>query len=122
MRLRTIKSCDAYLSDIAIEIKSLKEAIATLQPGQQKDDVIQQLNSRVAFKESVEADRERIVAGRIARKLPIPEYDQVIQAAHRYIEVGIEPRSALKQAAREAGIEFGKRMEQFTTYAEARIS
>jgi hypothetical protein len=49
-------------------------------------------------------------------------YDQVIQDAVRYIEVGLEPRSALKQAAHDAGIEFGPAMEKFVAYAEAKLS
>ena len=50
------------------------------------------------------------------------KFDSIITDALFLMEMGIEPRSALKEAAHSAGIPFGKQMGIFVAYAESKLS
>lgn len=49
------------------------------------------------------------------------KYDEAINVAYEYMEMGCEPRSALKQAGNDLGIPYGDEMEKFVAYAESKI-
>jgi hypothetical protein len=126
MRLRTIKTLDLYYSSVLEEIANLNATIPAMPAGKDKANAEAKLANALVFKAELDDNRRRIVARQVdkAKAHPNrPRYDQAIQDAYRYMEVGLEPRSALKQAASDAGIEFGSStMEQFMAYAEAKLS
>ena len=126
MRLRTIKSVDLYYSSVLEEVANLNATIPAMPAGKDKANAEEKLANALVFKDELDRNR-RVILARLATKANAhpnrPRYDQAIQDAHRYMEVGLEPRSALKQAASDAGIEFGSStMEQFMAYAEAKLS
>lgn len=127
MRLRTIKTLDLYYSSVLEEIENLNATIPTMPAGKAKAEAEVKLANALVFKAELDDNRRRILT-RLAAKATTKvspdqtRYDKAIQDAHRYIEVGLEPRSALKQAASDAGIEFGTEMEKFVAYAEAKLS
>jgi len=50
-----------------------------------------------------------------------PQFDTIISEALFLMETGLEPRSALKEAASTAGVSYGKQMALFIAYAEAKL-
>jgi hypothetical protein len=125
MRLRTIKTLDLYYSSVVEEIANLQATIPAMPAGKDKANAEVKLANALVFKDELDRNR-RVILARLAAKAEAhpnrPRYDQAIQDAHRYMEVGLEPRSALKQAASDAGIESGSStMEQFIAYAEAKL-
>jgi hypothetical protein len=125
MRLRTIKTLDLYYSSVMEEIANLNATIPAMPAGKDKANAEVKLANALVFKAELDDNRRRILSRQAAKAKATqndPRYDQAIKDAHRYIEVGLEPRSALKQAAHDAGIEFGPAMEKFVAYAEAKLS
>lgn len=59
-------------------------------------------------------DIERIIFEHLA-------YESALELARRYMESGLEPRSALKQAATDNGIEYGDAMGRFVKWAEKEL-
>lgn len=47
--------------------------------------------------------------------------ERALDAAHLMMAEGVEPRSALKQAASDAGIPYGPEMEEFVRWAETQL-
>lgn len=125
MRLRTIKSVDLYYASVVEEIANLQSTIPAMPAGEDKAEAEEKLANALVFKAELDRNR-RVILARLATKSKahpkLPRYDQAMQDAIRYMEVGLEPRSALKQAASDAGIEFGSTtMDQFIAYAEAKL-
>ena len=53
-------------------------------------------------------------------KSPTSEnWESILQAAYEMMEMGLEPRSALKQCANDAGIPYGDKMLEFVLWAES---
>lgn len=49
------------------------------------------------------------------------EWQAILEASFEMMELGCEPRSALKQCASDAGIPFGEKMGEFVEWAEAQF-
>lgn len=53
---------------------------------------------------------------------PTQDWGRILQAAYEMMDMGFEPRSALKQCANDAGIPYGDEMLQFVLWAESQWS
>jgi hypothetical protein len=45
------------------------------------------------------------------------EYERALERAEQYMDAGVEPTSALKQAASDFGIPYGHEMAEFVEWA-----
>lgn len=46
-------------------------------------------------------------------------WESILHAACEMMDMGLEPRSALKQCANDAGIPYGDKMQEFVKWAES---
>lgn len=53
---------------------------------------------------------------------PTQDWERILQAACEMMDMGCEPRSALKQAGNDAGIPYGEKMLEFVLWAESQWS